>query len=101
MSDKFLKVEAYTFLFLNLICLLVIFLEGFVFGFRYFEVFLVVIFFIYFPLLLFFFLVLFYQLCLAFLVMENTKLKVQITLIEILFIAAIASEIMISTKMSF
>ena len=100
-SPKFLKIEFLIFLFLDFLCLITTYLEDFVFRFRYYEKFTATIFRLYFPFIIIFSLILSYQIILAYLKLENKrniKLKIKLLVIEVLFCTAVASEIIISTK---
>ena len=98
-SKKFLKIELILFLGLISFCLITAsFLEDFLFSFRYYEKFAILIFWLYFPLLVIFSIIIFFQIIVAYMVLEDTELKIQIFFIEMLFFIALFAEIVISTK---
>jgi hypothetical protein len=97
-SKKFVKTEILILLFLDFLCFVTIYFEDFLFRSRYYEKIVGIIFWIYFPLIVILSLTIFYQIILAYIRLNNNILKIQILVTELLFFTAVASEIIISTK---
>ncbi len=98
-SDKFLKIELILFLGLISFCLITAsFLEDFLFSFRYYEKFAILIFWLYFPLLIIFSIIIFFQIIVAYMVLDDLGLKSKVFFLESLFFIALVTEIILSTK---